>query len=383
VREIIGLAPADYQVRFTAAEDRFASEWANVRAFDYDAPKIPVLTSLTISEGTLSPAFDSGVIEYTATVPNSVSSITILATSNFMKTGAGVKSLSVGENIFAIQAYNSTNGTTRVYYITVTKQAYVPPVTAEPEPEPAPAPKPEPEPAPSYTSTFTPPVYTPAPTYEIGYSNSYVTKSGVKATVTVTENGVFVTAGLNKSGSVNSETTAAAVAEAARIAEANGFESITVIVPENGTGLSKSTVQKLVSAADGFEIVLVLTSMEDGEEVGNIRFSINSKTEQILTGLYFETSRIKTVQNYIAKKWKTDILGSFETAKKGGFGSTATLSVSMDKLGFSADDGTKLYALIYDTKAKKWYQVEAVIIDGEVVVQTKRSGIVSVVTERV
>jgi hypothetical protein len=161
------------------------------------------------------------------------------------------------------------------------------------------------------------------------------------------------------------------------------LELITVIVLENGTGLSKSTVQKLVKAADGFEIVLVLTSMEDGEEVGNIRFSINSKTGQILTGIYFETKNIQNVQNYIAERFDTNILGSFETAQKGGWGDTATLSVSMDKLGFSADDGTLLYALIYDTKAKKWYQVSAVIEDGEVVVQTKRTGVVTIVTQKV
>jgi hypothetical protein len=55
----------------------------------------------------------------------------------------------------------------------------------------------------------------------------------------------------------------------------------------------------------------------------------------------------------------------------------------MDKLGFSADDGTELYAIIYDTKTKKWYQVPAVIEDGKVVVQTQRSGVVTIVTENV
>jgi hypothetical protein len=247
----------------------------------------------------------------------------------------------------------------------------------EPEPEPQPEPKPS---RPSKPSSSSPPR---PQTYEPGDTQEYTTNSGITAKVTVTEAGVEVEAGLNKSGSVNSEATAAAVKKAAEIAYANGYKSITIKIPEGATGLSKSTVQKLAQAANGLELVLALTSTIDGEEVGSISLTINAQTGQILIGLKFDTKNIQNVQNYIANKWETDILSAFETAQKGGFGSTATLSVSMDKLGFSADDGTKLYAIIYDTKAKKWYQVSATVEDGNVVINTKHTGIITIVTKSV
>jgi hypothetical protein len=228
---------------------------------------------------------------------------------------------------------------------------------------------------PSYTPSYTSPIIIPALRYEVGYTKSFTTKTGITATVTLTETGIIVTAGMNESGSVNSECTRAAVAEAAKIARTNGLESIRLIVPEGATGLSKSTVQKLVKAVNGKEIIL---------KTENLTLPINEKTGQILTGLKFDSENIKTAQNYITKRWNTDILGSFETAQRGGWGGTATLTIGLDKLGFSADDGTKLYALIYDTKTEKWYQAAAEVIDGaNVVIKTKRSGIVTIVTQKV
>jgi hypothetical protein len=210
----------------------------------------------------------------------------------------------------------------------------------------------------------------------------FTTENGVTSTVTLTEDeGVKVEAGINESGSINSEATAAAVAEAAKIAEENGETSVTIQIPEGATGLSKSTVEKLVEAAGGMEITLELTAIVDGEVVGGVTLPLNGSTGQILTGLSFDTKRTESVENYITNKWKTDVLGSFETAQKGGWGATATLTIGLDKLDFKADDGDKLYALIYDTKTKKWYQVAATIEDGNVVIKTKRSGIVTIVTE--
>ncbi|MDR0975196.1 MAG: hypothetical protein LBL80_05840 [Ruminococcus sp.] len=104
---------------------------------------------------------------------------------------------------------------------------------------------------------------------------------------------------------------------------------------------------------------------------------------QILTGLHFETERIYSVQNYIASRYDTDILCAFETAQTGGWKDTATLSLSVHKLGLETLDGTKLYALIYDTKTKTLYQAAAEVIDGDIVIKTKKSGIVTIVTEPV
>jgi hypothetical protein len=265
-------------------------------------------------------------------------------------------------------------------------------------PEPTPEPEPEPTPTPSYTPSYTPPVTTPAPTpttevnpyvlpgvevEQTAEGTQYTTASGVTSTVKETPEGVKVEAGVNESGSVNSQATAAAVSEAAQIAKENGETSVEIDLPIGTVGLSKSTVQKLLDAAGDTEVVINVPTVVDGETVGSISVPLTEESGQILTGINFNTKNIQTVQNYIARKWKSDILGSFETAQKGGWGDFATLSISIDKLGFSAEDGTKLYALIYDTKAKKWYQVEATIEDGNVVIKTKRSGIITIVTNSV
>jgi hypothetical protein len=237
------------------------------------------------------------------------------------------------------------------------------------EPEPTPKRKPS---RPSKPSSYSPPR---APVYNPGDTQEYKTKSGITAKVTVTETGVEVEAGLNKSGSVNSEATAAAVSKAAEIARLSGEKTVTIDLPEGTIGLSKSTVQKLIDAAGDTEVVVNITTVIDGETVGSISVPLTSETGQILTGLSFESESINSAQDYIKNKWETDILGSFETAQKGGWGDTATLSVSMDKLGFSAEDGTSLYAIIYDTKTGIMYQVPAVIVGDEVVVETKRTGL--------
>ncbi|MDR0946505.1 MAG: hypothetical protein LBM87_01980 [Ruminococcus sp.] len=212
-------------------------------------------------------------------------------------------------------------------------------------------------------------------------TETFTSKSGITSTLIVTEDGVTVEAGVNKSGSVNSESTAKAVKKAAEIAKANGETSITVTIPAGAAGLSASTVKKLIEAADGMEITLELTS-GDGA-AGSISLPINAGSGQILTSLYFNTKRTEQIENYVANNWNTAVYGSFETAQKGGWGAVATIKVSLDKLGFEAQDGEKLYALIYDTKAKKWYEVPAEIIGTEVVIKTKRTGIITIVTDSV
>jgi hypothetical protein len=82
------------------------------------------LSSLGVSAGTLSPAFNAGTTSYAATVPYSVESITITATANDAKaavSGAGVKALNVGVNNFTV-AVTAEDGTPRNYTIAVTRE---------------------------------------------------------------------------------------------------------------------------------------------------------------------------------------------------------------------------------------------------------------------
>jgi len=82
------------------------------------------LVSLTVSEGTLTPAFNSNTTDYTVIVANGVSSIEIGATAgNAAATisGTGTKSLSVGDNTFNIVVTAADGTTTKTYTIVVTR----------------------------------------------------------------------------------------------------------------------------------------------------------------------------------------------------------------------------------------------------------------------
>jgi outer membrane biosynthesis protein TonB len=256
--------------------------------------------------------------------------------------------------------------------------------TPAPKPEPTPAPTPAPSPTPALPPEENPYVTSSMETRQTENGTEYTTASGAKSTVTQTaDEGVKVEAGLNKSGSVNSQATAAAVAEAAAIAQANGETAVKIELPEGTKGISKQTVEKLLNAAGDTAVVLDLPTVINGETVGSVSVPLTSDSGQILTGMTFDTSRTKSVEEYITKKWDTTILGSFETAQKGGWGEKATLSISTEKLGFAADNETSLTALIYDTKAKKWYQVSATVEDGNIIIKTKRTGIITIVTDPV
>ena len=84
------------------------------------------LKALTISPGTLSPAFKGSTTKYTATVDNSVTSIAVSATpvneKSTIESVTGNTNLAVGANVVQI-VVKAENGTTATYKITVTRQA--------------------------------------------------------------------------------------------------------------------------------------------------------------------------------------------------------------------------------------------------------------------
>jgi hypothetical protein len=121
-----------------------------------------------------------------------------------------------------------------------------------------------------------------------------------------------------------------------------------------------------------------LTDFDDGENVGSIKAS-----KKVKTVLRFNSKRLAQTESYVYEKWGTEVLGSFETAQKGGWGNIATITISLEKLGFEADEGTKLKILIFDTKTKKWYEAEAIIENGKIVIETEYSGIFAIVSEDV
>ena len=84
------------------------------------------LKALTISPGTLSPAFKGSTTKYTATVDNSVTSIAVSATpvneKATIESVTGNTNLAVGANVVQI-VVKAENGTAATYKITVTRQA--------------------------------------------------------------------------------------------------------------------------------------------------------------------------------------------------------------------------------------------------------------------
>lgn len=79
------------------------------------------LSSLSVSGGTLSPAFSQSVTKYTATVENSAATATINASKankNAKVSGSGVVNLQIGDNSFVITV-TAEDGTKKNYYLTI------------------------------------------------------------------------------------------------------------------------------------------------------------------------------------------------------------------------------------------------------------------------
>jgi hypothetical protein len=81
-----------------------------------------VLSNLTVSEGTLTPAFNDTIMAYTVAVANSKENITITGTaahSSATVSGNGAKSLNVGNNSFDIVVTAENEITTKTYTVAV------------------------------------------------------------------------------------------------------------------------------------------------------------------------------------------------------------------------------------------------------------------------
>lgn len=106
------------------------------------------LSALSISPGTLSPAFSSSTTNYTATVQNSVTSIAVSATKNDSKASvsiSGANNLSVGSNNVKVTV-TAEDGTTKTYTIVVTRnQGTVKPEEKPKEEDPNKKPEEKPE----------------------------------------------------------------------------------------------------------------------------------------------------------------------------------------------------------------------------------------------
>jgi len=122
------------------------------------------LTSLSLSSGTLSPAFDPSTTAYSASVDNATTDLVVGAGTNPGATAAvsGASNLAVGSNTVTITVTAADGTTTRTYTVTVDRaapQAPTPPAPLPAPPTPLPA-TPTPLPA---TPTPLPATPTPLP----------------------------------------------------------------------------------------------------------------------------------------------------------------------------------------------------------------------------
>ena len=102
------------------------------------------LLSLSLSGCILTPAFDRDITEYTAVVPQQVSSVTVSAAAcdaSAIVKGTGELPLAVGSNTLSVSV-TASNGAEKLYtvYISRQEQSAVPPAQPTPEPVPSPAP---------------------------------------------------------------------------------------------------------------------------------------------------------------------------------------------------------------------------------------------------
>ena len=85
------------------------------------------LDSITVSDCTLDPVFNSATTEYSCTVKNNVTSVTVNATATSSKSkvrGLGIKSLSVGVNTLPIRVI-AEDGSEKIYNVNVTRKQAV------------------------------------------------------------------------------------------------------------------------------------------------------------------------------------------------------------------------------------------------------------------
>jgi uncharacterized protein YjdB/alpha-tubulin suppressor-like RCC1 family protein len=199
------------------------------------------------------------------------------------------------------------------------------------------------------------------------------------AVAVVTQDNTVI-AGVNSNGTVNSQATRNAV-KAAVEADPDS-DTVTIQIGAETIGLSATAVKNIVKDADGRDVVLEIPTVKDGETVGSISITLDENSGQILTGINFDTERAAERAEYMAEKYGKEIIGAFETSQKGGFGDKPVeISISTSTVSADLKDGDTVYGIIYDTKTGKAYQVTATVVDGQIVMKTKRSGIVMFSTE--
>ena len=141
----VALKPGETRIQVSscslsdAGGDKMNAAWGSSLVTITSGSSDATLSRLSIDPGTITPAFDPAVTEYSATVANHVTWIAVSAARNDVTAStfvAGHDRLQVGENTVTVTV-TAGDGTQKIYTIRVTREA-------EPTPTPTPVPTPEP-----------------------------------------------------------------------------------------------------------------------------------------------------------------------------------------------------------------------------------------------
>jgi hypothetical protein len=175
---------------------------------------------------------------------------------------------------------------------------------------------------------------------------------------------------VNASGSVNGVRTAAAVTGAQLRALHLKLSNIRLIIPPKAVGLSSSCLRRITDAARGMTVTLSLQN-------GAVLIPVNAANiRQIRTGFDFEPTAYAPQIRAIRQKYEIDIISAFSTKQTGGWGASARFSIPLSDLGFEAQNGTTLTALIYDPATGALVKTPVTITGGHAEFTTKRSGLI-------
>ncbi|MDR0944073.1 MAG: hypothetical protein LBM41_06025 [Ruminococcus sp.] len=197
-------------------------------------------------------------------------------------------------------------------------------------------------------------------------SNSF---SNNGATATINTSSGVITAGINTTGSVNSTATANALKSAVSRKLIDGTP--TVVVPSTSTGISKSTMQKLITAAGNTSIRVQIQGT-----FGTILIPVSS-ARQINARVLTSSNALTNAKATFKKAFGNNDIVGIQTAQATTYGASAQYRISADAIGLNVDYGDTAYVALYNPTTKK-YSAKTVMVNanGQIAFASSYSGII-------
>ncbi|MDR0946477.1 MAG: hypothetical protein LBM87_01835 [Ruminococcus sp.] len=190
------------------------------------------------------------------------------------------------------------------------------------------------------------------------------------ATTKVSSSGV-VQAGANATGSLNSAT----VVKGIQYALGRGLadNTVTVQVGKDITAISKSSVQKMINAADDYDAEVRLQIVQS---YCTITIPVAS-ARNIYTGIKTTGTQITSAKSLFKKAYGNNDIVAVQTTQTTTFGSSATYRFDADALGIDAGYGEKVYVAVYNPSTGKFVRKTVTVnSSGQIAFATSYAGVV-------